>query len=141
MTMKDLENKVGISQANIRYYEMEGLLFPKRTDKNNCSEYTQKDAKLLERIKVLRILGIPVSDIRILNTGKITLNEVIKHRLELLDQEERNLEAVRKVCENIRQRSIPYDAVDEDILKDSGISWNEQFSKILKEDITISPLS
>lgn len=141
MTMKDLENKVGISQANIRYYEMEGLLFPKRTDKNNCSEYTQKDAELLERIKVLRILGIPVSDIRILNTGKITLNEVIKHRLELLDQEERNLEAVRKVCENIRQRSIPYDAVDEDILKDSGISWNEQFSKILKEDITISPLS
>lgn len=141
MTMKDLENKVGISQANIRYYETEGLIFPKRTDKNNCSEYTQKDAELLERIKVLRILGIPVSDIRILNAGKATLNEVMKHRLELLDQEERHLEAVRKVCENIRQRSIPYNAIDEDILKNSGISWNEQFSKILKEDITISPLS
>lgn len=141
MTMKDLENKVGISQANIRYYETEGLIFPKKTGKNNCSEYTQKDAELLERIKVLRILGIPVSDIRILNAGKATLNEVMKHRLELLDQEERHLEAVRKVCENIRQRSIPYNAIDEDILKNSGISWNEQFSKILKEDITISPLS
>ena len=28
MTIKDVENKVGITKANIRYYENEGLISP-----------------------------------------------------------------------------------------------------------------
>lgn len=139
MTIKDVENKVGITKANIRYYEKEGLITPGRNDENNYREYSQKDVEQLERIKVLRILGIPISDIREFGAGQTTLDNVMEHRLEMIREEEKNLEAVRRVCESIRQRSLPFDAVDEDIL-DSD-TWNDQLMRVLKEDITKEILS
>lgn len=136
MTIKDLESKVGVSKTNIRYYEREGLLTPKRNEENNYREYSQEDVAQLERIKVLRILGVPISDIRRLGTGKTTLDQVMEHRLALIKEEEKNLEAVRRVCENIRQMDLSYDAVAENLLDEDNASWNEQLARVLKEDIT-----
>ena len=39
MTIKELETRTGISRANIRYYEREGLLSPRRLD-NGYRDYT-----------------------------------------------------------------------------------------------------
>ena len=77
MTIKDVESKVGITKANIRYYENEGLISPKRNDANNYREYSEEDIEQLERIKVLRVLGVPISDIRELKNGKATLENVM----------------------------------------------------------------
>ena len=71
MTIKDVENKLGITKANIRYYENEGLISPKRNDTNNYREYSEQDIEQLERIKVLRVLGVPISDIRELKDGRL----------------------------------------------------------------------
>lgn len=136
MKIKDVENKVGISIANIRYYEKEGLIHPERNETNNYRNYSQKDIEQLERIKVLRILGISIADIRELNEGSASLNDVLARRLELIKEEEKNLDAVRRVCETMRQQDIPYDAVDEQILNEEETSWSERLSVILKEDIT-----
>ena len=136
MTIKDVENKVGITKANIRYYENEGLISPKRNDTNNYREYSQQDIEQLERIKVLRVLGVPISDIRDLKDGKLNLEAVMENRLKLLHEEEQNLEAVRRVCENLRQRHLPFDSVSESILEEDEASWGEQLAKVLKEDIT-----
>ena len=118
MTIKDVENKVGITKANIRYYENEGLISPKRNDTNNYREYSQQDIEQLERIKVLRVLGVPISDIRDLKDGKLNLDAVMENRLKLLHEEEQNLEAVRRVCENLRQCHLPFDSVSESILEE-----------------------
>lgn len=136
MTIKDVENKVGITKANIRYYENEGLISPKRNDTNNYREYSQQDIEQLERIKVLRVLGVPISDIRELKDGKLNLDAVMENRLKLLHEEEQNLEAVRRVCENLRQCHLPFDSVSESILEEDEASWGEQLAKVLKEDIT-----
>lgn len=136
MTIKDVENKVGITKANIRYYENEGLISPKRNDTNNYREYSQQDIEQLERIKVLRVLGVPISDIRDLKDGKLNLDAVMENRLKLLHEEEQNLEAVRRVCENLRQCHLPFDSVSEAILEEDEASWGEQLAKVLKEDIT-----
>ena len=136
MTIKDVENKVGITKANIRYYENEGLISPKRNDTNNYREYSQQDIEQLERIKVLRVLGVPISDIRDLKDGKLNLDAVMENRLKLLHEEEQNLEAVRRVCENLRQCHLPFDSVSESILEEDEASWGEQLAKVLKEDIT-----
>ncbi len=136
MTIKDVENKVGITKANIRYYENEGLISPKRNDTNNYREYSEQDIEQLERIKVLRVLGIPISDIRDLKDGKLNLDAVMENRLKLLHEEEQNLEAVRRVCENLRQCHLPFDSVSESILEEDEASWGEQLAKVLKEDIT-----
>lgn len=87
MTIKDVEKLVGITKANIRYYENEGLISPKRNDTNNYRDYSEQDVEQLERIKVLRVLGVPISDIRELKDGKATLDNVMANRLKLLEEE------------------------------------------------------
>ena len=37
MKIKDVEIKVGITKANIRYYEKEGLISPGRNDEKICA--------------------------------------------------------------------------------------------------------
>lgn len=141
MKIRDVENRVGITKANIRYYEKEGLISPERNDENNYRDYSEKDVALLERIKVLRMLGVPISDIRLLNEGSVPLGEVLSRRLEMLGEEEKNLEAVRRVCENLLQSRISYDAVTERVLEEDTGTWSSQLRRIIKEDITLEILS
>ena len=59
MTIKDLEERTGLSRANIRFYEKEGLLSPLRRE-NGYREYTEEDVQTLQRIKLLRSLQFSI---------------------------------------------------------------------------------
>lgn len=50
MNIKEAERMTGLKKANIRYYEQEGLLQPKRNGQNNYREYDQQNIETLERI-------------------------------------------------------------------------------------------
>ena len=63
MKIKEMEQRTGIPSANIRYYEKEGLLHPVRKE-NNYREYSEEDLNRLEQIKILRLLGVSLEDIR-----------------------------------------------------------------------------
>lgn len=136
MKIKEVEQRVGITRANIRYYEEEGLLNPVRNRENNYREYSEEDVKNLERIKVLRALGIPISDVKMLNAGALSLDEIMEKRLERISEEEKNLREIEKVCRTIRQLDISFEEVDEQILGEEKDIWQKQFEKIWKEDIT-----
>lgn len=56
MKIKDVEKRTGITSYNIRFYEKENLLIPKRNPVNGYREYTEEDILLLNRIKMLRML-------------------------------------------------------------------------------------
>ena len=56
MTIKEVEEKVGIKKTNIRFYEEAGLLRPERSKENNYRIYSQADVDILEKIKFLRSL-------------------------------------------------------------------------------------
>ena len=79
MKIKDMERQVGVTKANIRFYEKEGLLSPARGE-NNYREYTEEDREVLEKIKYLRMLGVTVSDIRQFQQGKRSLAQLLKER-------------------------------------------------------------
>ncbi len=51
MKIKDVEKQVGISKANIRFYEEEGLIHPARNQENNYREYSEADVEQLQEIK------------------------------------------------------------------------------------------
>lgn len=136
MKIKDVEKRVGITKVNIRYYEKEGLLSPVRDQENNYREYSEGDVKRLEQIKVLRALGISIADIKELNTGRITLNEVMGRRLEQIYEEEKNLKEIEDVCRSIKWQNLSMEEVNEQILGGSEETWKEQFERIWKEDIT-----
>ena len=57
MKIKHVEELVGISSKNIRFYEEQGLLTPSRAE-NNYREYHEADIIRLKQIKFLRKLGV-----------------------------------------------------------------------------------
>uniref|UniRef100_UPI003A92EECC MerR family transcriptional regulator n=1 Tax=Dysosmobacter sp. TaxID=2591382 RepID=UPI003A92EECC len=68
MTSKEMEVRSGVPRANIRYYEAQGLLTPQRA-KNGYREYSEADLAVLEKIKLLRRLGVSVEELRELRQG------------------------------------------------------------------------
>ena len=53
MTIKEMETRSGLTRANIRFYEAEGLLTPQRRP-NGYRDYSEEDLAELQRIKLLR---------------------------------------------------------------------------------------
>lgn len=141
MKIKEVENLLGITKANIRYYEKEGLLNPVRNEENNYREYSPEDIKCLERIKTLRLLGISIQEIRQLNDGQVLFKDVMENRLKKLQEEERSLLEIRQICETILQNDIPFLSVNETLIDINNGNWKTILEKILHEDITEEKLT
>ena len=72
MTIKELEQRTGMARANIRFYEGEGLLAPKRLE-NGYRDYSEEDARTLEKIKLLRQLQLDIDTIRRVQAGTLKI--------------------------------------------------------------------
>ena len=72
LKINEVEALVGITKKNIRFYEAEGLLCPQRNSENGYRNYGDEDVETLRRIKLLRKLGLPLEEIRSLQTGRLT---------------------------------------------------------------------
>lgn len=64
MKINEVEKQTGISSTNIRYYEQKELLVPQRANDNNYRIYTSDDIERLKQIKILRMIGIPIAEIK-----------------------------------------------------------------------------
>lgn len=54
MKIYQVEELVGITKKNIRFYEDQGLLCPNRNPQNDYREYSLDDVKVLEKINIPR---------------------------------------------------------------------------------------
>lgn len=111
MTIKDMEKQVGITKANIRFYEKEGLLSPVRGS-NNYREYTDKDRETLEKIKYLRLTGISVSDIRMFIEGKKNLSILMETRERQIEQETEELNRWKRLCGELKMQNCNFEELD-----------------------------
>ena len=64
MKINQVEELVGITKKNIRFYEDQGLINPNRNLENGYREYSLDDVKILNQIKLLRRLEVPIEEIR-----------------------------------------------------------------------------
>ena len=83
MKINEAEQLLGISKANIRFYEKEGLLAPSRTERG-YREYTDDDIVRLKQIIILRKLGFSVQQIQEVLDGCITLQEALNFNIQSL---------------------------------------------------------
>lgn len=111
MTSKEMEARSGVPRANIRYYEAEGLLSPARA-KNGYRDYSEADLAALEKIKLLRRLGVGVEELRELRRGSRSLGEALDSRLAALAGEQGTLERVEQVCEELRRSGQTFETLD-----------------------------
>lgn len=117
MNTKQVEELVGISRQNIRYYEKAGLLAPKREEQNSYRDYSAEDVERLKLIKMLRMLEMPLKEIEKIVKEEITIQEAVSvHQKELLDQQ-RQLQAAIDICNLLRREKVQEINIDKYLRK------------------------
>ena len=86
MKINEVEAQVGITKKNIRFYEEQGLLSPRRNSENGYRDYGQAEVETLRRIKLLRKLGVPLEEIRRMQAGRITVADGMRRHLVALER-------------------------------------------------------
>ncbi|MBE6995433.1 MAG: MerR family transcriptional regulator [Ruminococcaceae bacterium] len=112
MKINEVEALVGITKKNIRFYEAEGLLHPRRNSENGYRDYSAEEVEILRRIKLLRKLGFPLEEIRQMQSGLCTVGDGMRRHLVLLDRERDNLESARHFCAELTDCREKLDALD-----------------------------
>ena len=111
MTIKEMEEKCGMSRTNIRFYESEGLIQPSRRD-NGYRDYSDEDAAVLQRVKLLRTMDVPLEDVKALAAGAISLPEALERLEEKLEQQELARDRSRRASQLMRQENENFDTLD-----------------------------
>lgn len=111
MTIKELEQKTGMTRANIRFYEGEGLLSPKRMD-NGYRDYSEEDAQTLGKIRLLRQLQLDIDTIRKVQQGTLTLDQALFVQQTRLEGDRVLIERAAAVCKELGESGVEYGALD-----------------------------
>ncbi len=111
MTIKEIEDLSGMTRANIRFYESQGLLTPAR-DTNGYRNYTEKDLETLNRIRLLRTLHLSLDDIRAAGNGEKDLGDVLLNHLRHLKEEQNGLVQCQDICEQMCRDHVAYNTFD-----------------------------
>lgn len=111
MTIKEMEQLSGMTRANIRFYESEGLLVPAR-DKNGYRNYSETDLDTLRKIRLLRSLHMSLEDIRTLILGDRQLSDVLSTHIMDLENSRGQLERCRDVCSLMYRDHAEYATLD-----------------------------
>lgn len=114
MNIKQAEELSGVSRQNIRFYEKQGLLHPARNAENDYRTYTPADVDVLKRIRMLRMLDMPLDDVRAVLEGSRTLSDAAALQKQSLARQAEQLQAAMALCD-VLQSADP-DALDVDAL-------------------------
>lgn len=127
MKIKQVEELVGITSKNIRFYESQGLLIPERAE-NGYREYRQKNIDTLKKIKLLRKLGVSVDEIKSVLDESISLKECLEHHIDILEKERENLANMQQLTAAILQKKCTVSTLETD-------EWLEEMERMEKEGI------
>jgi len=111
MTIKEIEWLSGLTRANIRFYEQEGLLTPERSA-NRFRDYSESDLATLKRIKLLRNLNFSIDEIKSLQLDKASLFEMLSQKLDEQAQITKEATIAQRLCQSMRQDGVSYATLD-----------------------------
>ena len=115
----------GVSAANIRYYEKEGLLAPQGRSDNSYRFYSEADLHRLRFIRLCRAMDMSLDEVRTLlvldgacladgHVACATLDEHLAHvraRLDELRALEQELSLLRSRCDGVQAQCQVIDAL------------------------------
>ena len=128
MKINEVEQIVGITKRNIRFYEKQGLLLPCRNSANGYRDYTDEDIAALKKIKLLRKLAVPIDEIHKMQTGMLTATDALKRHLIKLERESKNIDMLKKLCSVMSAEDKNLDTLDPDV-------YLEKMARMEKEGI------
>lgn len=127
MTIKEVEDRTGLTRSNIRFYEKEKLIEPSRNDKNGYRDYSEKDVENIIKIAYLRTLEISIEDIRNIVSDKVPLAEMIKKQTTAIQTQIEGLNKAKIMCERMLESgNISFDELQvEKYVADLDIYWSD----------------
>ncbi len=105
--IKEVSEITNVSQSKIRYYEKEGLLPDFNRDKNNIRVFSEKDIEIINLVKCLRNIGMPMKEIR--NNINILIDKnsnlsakdiLVEHKIKLEGQ----IDLLKKYIDDINSK-------------------------------------
>ena len=100
MKIKQVEELVGITRKNIRFYEEQGLLNVARAE-NGYREYHQADVIRLQKIKLFRKMDISIEEMKALFEKKKSLQICLEQHLKELEHRKDGLSKMQDICERL----------------------------------------
>ena len=100
MKIKQVEELVGITRKNIRFYEEQGLLNVERAE-NGYREYHQEDVIRLQEIKLFRKMDISIEEMKSLFEKKKSLQICLEQHLRELEHRKEDLSKMQGMCERL----------------------------------------
>ena len=116
MKINEVEAQVGITKKNIRFYEEQGLLSPRRNSENGYRDYGEAEVAVLRRIKLMRKLGVPLEEIRKMQCGVHTVGDGMRRHLVTLERERKSLEQSIQLCSGLKDREERLESLDAAVL-------------------------
>lgn len=112
MKINEVEERVGITKRNIRYYEKEGLLSPGRNSENGYRDYADEDVETLKKVKLLRKLDVPLEEIRRMQRGDLTLDDGLRRHIIQLERQRENLDTTQRLCQTLADAGAQLSTLD-----------------------------
>lgn len=118
MNIKVVSEKTGLTKKAIKYYENEGLINPLKNNANNYREYTDNDIVKLNLIGALRVIEIPISEIRCLVEGDKGLQDIMNDTLIKVTKTINDLEKTKLIISNlINKETKDYYSIGEQVMR------------------------
>ena len=114
MKINQVEELVGITKKNIRFYEEQGLINPERNKDNGYREYSLKDVELLNKIKLLRRLDVPIEEIRKLEIGEISMADCLDRHISHFTHKQQEIDVMKELCKEIIEANVQFDDLKAD---------------------------
>lgn len=136
MKIHEVEELVGITKKNIRFYEQEGLLTPGRKE-NGYRDYSQQDVEKLKKIRFLRSLSFPLEEIRRMQTGTLTLEDGVRRHLVVLEREQHSIGKAKLLCSELMQQNYSLEDLDIDAFLEKMKQMEKEgavFMNVKKQD-------
>ncbi len=147
MTIKEIEEKSGLTRANIRFYESEGL-FEVGRNANGYRDYTEENLQQINKIKLLRYLDVPVEEIKKLISKESVLSAVLEQQLKNLEDKAVDIDISKDVCKEIKNDGVSYESLQPqrylDLIcekKQNSNTQNSTFTSKLKADSEVHEVS
>ena len=131
MTIKEVEEQLGLSRATIRFYEKENLLAPKRSG-NTYREYSEDDIAVLKKIVILRKLGFSVAEIKDFLEENVPLQELLEKNIQELQEKMNELNGAIKICKKMQSRQEDFDSFNENFYWEEIKEQEQEGNKFLE---------
>ena len=138
MKINQVEELVGITKKNIRFYEEQGLICPERDSRNGYREYNLDDVKCLNQIKLLRRLEVPIEEIRKIQTKEISLEDCLDRHISHFTHKQSQLDIMKEMCKKMIDAKVELENLDADVYLDDMRRLEEggaSFMDVRKTDV------